>query len=74
MIDRSPKVDHLAIQLHVHLVEVPAPVMEPAHTRDTLPAYVACEHRPEPVPPHPQRLMTDVDTAPEQQVFDVPER
>ena len=33
VVDRSPEVDHLAVQLHVHLVQVPAPVAEAPLTR-----------------------------------------
>ena len=33
MIDGSPQVDHLAIELHVLLVEMPAPMTEPTLIR-----------------------------------------
>ena len=33
-----------------------------------------CEHRAEPVPPEPYRLMADIDTALEQQVLDLAQR
>ena len=32
------------------------------------------EHRTEPVPPEPHRLVTDVDAALEQQILDLPQR
>jgi hypothetical protein len=44
-----------------------------AHVLDPLPADLAGEHRAEPVPPQPHRLMADVDAALEQQVLDVPQ-
>jgi len=69
MIDRALEVDHLAVELHVHLVEMPAPVPEPAHPRNSPAADVACEQRPEPVPPHPHRPMADVDPTLEQQIL-----
>ena len=72
MIDRSPEVDHLTIELHVHLVEMPLPVSKPSHPAHSLPPNVSCEQRPEPVPPVPHRLMADVDPALEQQVLYVP--
>jgi hypothetical protein len=59
MIDRPPEVHHLAVQLHVHLVEVPAPVAETAHSTYLLTADIAGEHRAEPVPPHPHHLVTN---------------
>ena len=43
------------------------------HAADPLPANVACEQRAEPVPSVAHRLVADVDTALEEQVFHVPE-
>jgi hypothetical protein len=74
VIDHSPEVDHLAIQLHVHLVQVPARVTKATHARDMLATYVACEPRAEPVPPRPHRLVADIDPALEQQVLNISER
>ena len=73
LVDGAPQVDHLAVQLHVHLVEMPAPLFETAHRTHPLAADVASEQQTEPVPPHPHRLVADVDPAFEQQVLDVPE-
>ena len=61
MIDRSPEVVGLAVDLHEHLVEVLAPMTEPAHRARSLTADVGCEERPEPVPPEPHSLVADVD-------------
>ena len=72
VIDSSPEVDHLTIELHVHLVEMPLPVAKLTHAADPLPADVGCENGAEPVPPMPNRLMADVDPPLEQQVLDVP--
>ena len=74
VIDRSPEVDHLAVELHVHLIEMPSPVPEAAHRRHALPADVASEHGAEPVPPHSDGLVADVDAVLEQQVPDIPQR
>jgi hypothetical protein len=71
VIHRSPEVNHLAVQLHVHLIEMPSPMPEPAHPRHALPADIAGEHRAEPAPPMPHRLMTDVNAALGQQILDV---
>jgi len=72
MIDCSPEVDHLAIKLHVHLIEVPLPMAKASRAARPLPANVGCEQRPEPVPPVPHRLMAEGDAALEQQVFHIP--
>jgi len=71
VIDRPPEVHHLATQLHVHLVEVPAPMPKAAHPVHPLATDIGCEHRSKPVPPQPNRFMTYVDAALEQQVHDV---
>ena len=64
---------HLAVQLHVNLVEMPPPVPEASHPAHPLAGYVASEHRTEPVHPEPHRLVADVDAALKQQVLDIPE-
>lgn len=44
---------------------------EAAHPADPLPSDVGREHRPEPVPPQPHRLVTQIDPALEQKILDV---
>ncbi len=61
MIDGTPQVDHLATQLHVHLIKVPSPLTKAAHAAHTLVPDVGGKERAEPVPPAPHRLMADVD-------------
>ena len=61
----------LAVDLHVHLVEMPPPLAEALHPADPLPADVSREHRTEAVPPEPHGLVADTDVALEQQFFDV---
>ena len=73
MIDRAPQVMHLAVDLHIDLIEMPPPVADPAHRIHPLPSNIACKHRPEPVPPEPHSLMTKVDAALKQQVLDIPQ-
>ena len=73
-VDHAPKTDHLAIELHVHLVVIPAPLPEASHSADPLLQDISREHWPEPVPPHPHRLVRQIDPAFEQQVLDVPQR
>jgi len=44
------------------------------HALNPLAADLAGEHRAEPVPPQPNRLMADVDAALEQKILDVAQR
>jgi len=61
----------LSVELHVHLVEMPAPVAQAPHLADSLTTDVSREHRPEPVPPMPHRCMADIDPALEQQIHHI---
>jgi len=67
-----------AVDLHEHLVEVPAPMPERPHRLNTVATDLRCEIRCEngakPVPPEPHRLMRDIDAPLMQKVVDVPER
>ena len=74
MIDRAPEVAQLAVDLDVHLIEMPAPLRMDAHLRDAPPADLGGEHRAEPVPPEPDGLVADVDPALGQQILDVAQR
>src|SRR3954453_5645921 len=69
VIDRTPQVAHLTVHLHVHLIEVPAPLPEPTHAAHPLPPNVTCKQRTEPVPPVAHCLMADVDAALSKKVF-----
>ncbi len=51
VIDRTPEIDHIAVQIDVHLVEMPTPVSDASHGLNPLASDVGGEHRPEPVPP-----------------------
>jgi hypothetical protein len=50
MIHGAPQVDHLAVQLHVNLVQVPAPAMEAPHPAHPLTMDVATKQRFKSVP------------------------
>jgi len=63
----------LTIDIHEHLVQVPAP-LRVAPVLDTPLPDLGSEHRTEPVPPEPHRLMADVDAALEQQILDLTQR
>jgi hypothetical protein len=67
----SPQVDHIAVELHVHLIEMPAPVSKPPHAADPLATNVACKQRAEPAPSQPHRLVAYVDAALEQQILNI---
>jgi len=41
LVDGAPEADHLAVELHVHFVEVAPPMPEAAHTADPLPTDAA---------------------------------
>lgn len=73
VINGSPEVVSLAVDLHEHLVEMPSPLARP-HTLDPTFPDLGCEHRAEAMPPEPDRLVADVDPTFVQQVFDIPKR
>jgi len=73
MIKRAPQVMCLAVDPNEHLVQVPALVRIKTTMNPSFPDLCG-EHRPEPVPPEPDRLMADVDAPFEQKVFDLAER
>ena len=64
----------LAIDLDENLIEMPAPMREGTHPADPFSTDLGGKYRPEPVPPEPHGLMTNVDAAFGQQVFDVAQR
>src|SRR5580700_4715600 len=74
MVEGAPKVAELAVDLHKHLVQVPAPLRIAAHGRDASLADLGGEHRTKPVPPEPDGLVADVDPALGQEIFDVSKR
>ncbi len=73
VINRTPEVVRLAIDPDEPLVQVPSPLgnrpMMNASFRDR-----GGEHRTEPVPPQPYRLVADVYTPLEQNIFYLPKR
>ena len=73
MIDRSPEVDHLAVELHLHFIQVPAPLASAAHSADPLASEVTDKHWADPVPLHLHRLMANAEAALEEQELEVPQ-
>ena len=74
LIDGSLQVHHLAVQLHVHLIEVPPPKPKAAHAANPLAADLAGEEWAKSVPPQPHCLMAKVVAPLEKLVLDVPQR
>jgi hypothetical protein len=62
-----------SVDLHEDLVEVPLPA-DGLHSRDPAFPDLGGEHRAEPVPPVPDRFVTDFDTAFVEQILYVAER
>src|SRR6056297_880336 len=73
VIDSPPKVMPLPVDLHEDLIEMPPPVAG-FHALDTAFADLRGEHRAEPIPPEPHRLVADVDAAFVQKILHVAER
>jgi hypothetical protein len=74
MVDGAPKIAELAVDLHKHLVQVPAPLRIAAHVRDPSLTNLGGEDRAKPVPPEPDGLVADVDPALGPEIFDVAQR
>jgi len=72
VIDRSPEIVRHAVYLHENFVQMPLQLCPRTHPVSALSPYLGSEHRPEPVPPEPEHLVTEIDTALVQLVVDVP--
>ena len=74
VINSTPQVMHLAIELHVNLIEARPPMAKPAHRVHPLAANVAGENRTETVPPEPHGLVAHVNSTLEEKILDVAQR
>src|SRR5271154_719329 len=74
MVDGAPKIAELAVDLHKHLIQMPAPLRIAAHMRDASLADLGGEHWAKPIPPEPDGLMADIDPTLGQQILDVAQR
>src|SRR5208282_3343449 len=74
VVDGAPKIAELAVDLHEHLIQMPAPLRIAAHARDASLTNLGSEHWAKPVPPQPDGLVADVDPALGQQILDVAQR
>ena len=73
VIHGAPEVMRLAVDPHEHFVQVPAPGRIRPLMNASFPD-LSGEHRTEPVPPQPHRLVTDVDATLEQDLLDLAKR
>jgi hypothetical protein len=71
VIDSSPEVAELAVDLHKDLIQMPPPLGKAAQMRNPLLSDLCREHRAKPVPPKSDSLMADVDPALGQQILNV---
>ena len=74
MVDGAPQIAELAVDLHEHLVQMPAPLRIAAHVRDASLPNLGGEHWAKTVPPESDGLVADVDPTLGQQILDVAQR
>lgn len=74
MIDSAPEVVRLAANLHENLVQMPAPLLDPAHRLGSPLTDLVGEIASEPVDPEPNTFVADVDTSLVQKVFNISKR
>src|SRR5450432_4557359 len=74
VIDSPPEIAEPAVDLHEHLIQMPAPLTIAAHVRDTRLPDLGGEHRTKSIPPKPDRLVAYVDPALSQEILDVAQR
>lgn len=74
MIDGPPKVVRQPIDLHLDLIQVPLALSTSAHRLHPSAPDLSGEHWNKPVPPVPNSLVADLDTALVEKTFDIPKR
>jgi hypothetical protein len=74
MIDGTPKVMSLAIDLHKYLIEMPLPIWMIGSWVHPFLAYFFGEDRAKPVPPIANGFVTNIDAAFMEQVFYIAKR
>jgi hypothetical protein len=70
MIDGPPEIVLFAVDLHEHLVQVPAPATG-FHAFDPALTDLGSKHRPEPMPPISDGFMADIDAPFMEQIFNI---
>lgn len=74
MVDRTPQIVRLTIDLYEYIIEAPAPPSDLAKLLRSTLLDLSHHHWAEAVPPKSYRLVSDVDAAFVKQVFNVPKR
>ena len=74
MIDGAPKVVRHPVDLHVDLVQMPAPMLASAHPVDPSSPDLGGKHRAEPLPPEPHRLVADLDASLVREILHISKR
>jgi len=73
MIDGSPEIAELAVDLHENLIQMPAPLSTASHAGDPPFPNFGGEHWTKSVPPKPDGLVANVDATLGQKILDVAE-
>ena len=74
MVDSSPEIVGLAIDLHEDLIEMPLPLGDLSHVAGSTHPDLAREHGPETINPEPYAFVANIDSALMQKIFDIPKR
>jgi hypothetical protein len=74
VIHGPPEIVALAVDLHEHLIEMPAPLVAIPHRLHPPATNFSRENRAKSVPPKPHRLTADVDATLVQQILNVAQR
>ena len=70
--DNTLEVVGFTVDLHEGLIQMPLPIRMSAKVLNPISSDLGGEHRAEPVPPKPHRLVANINTALMQQILDVP--
>lgn len=70
MIHCAPQVVPFTVDLHEHLIQMPAPAAG-FHTLDPALSYLGSEERAKPMPPISHRFMTGIDATFVEQIFHI---
>ena len=73
VINGSPEVMYLSIDLYEDLVQVPLPVRIRSHPTDPVSSYLSRKHRTKSIPPKPNCFVADLNASFVQKIFHVTE-
>jgi len=74
MINSSPKIVRLTVDLHDHLVQLPLPVCPQPHSTNPFLTDLSCKQRAKSIPPKSNRFVADIDAAFVQKIFNIAKR